>query len=643
MEGGFRGRTEFVNPSGGRLLGRRVYRSIGELPRPVDLAVLAVPAEAVRDVVTDLGRRRIPAAIVIAAGFGESGLMGVQRELELKRVAKAAHVHLLGPNCLGIVNPGLRFNASFAGPMPKPGGVAVVSQSGAMAVAIADWARARRLGISTMVSLGNEVDRDAAWAVEQLGADPRTTAVVLYLENLRNPRAFIDAARGVRRRVRIFAVLAGATNAGAVAAVSHTGHLATTAALTAAALRDGGVVVTGSLEELFRVGELADRYPGRDPARVAIVTNAGGAGILAADAVAGSSLTLAQFSAKSRARLRPALPRELTVHNPLDLRGDAPPKRYGTAVSVLGRDPGVDALLLLGTPQVVTHPLAAANTMVTAARRLRTVVVASFLGGSQVASARERLTRGGIPNTAYPEYAVAALNALHRSFELRRGLPKSLPGLPRAVRRIRGPVLLGIEAQRALSSTGIPFAESRFLGSGAKRIPAISLPAVAKIIHPSRIHKTDVGGVLLDLHTRAEVLRAVRTLRKLLPDARGGVLLQEQRVGVEVHVGALWHPHLGPVLAFGSGGVGVERTRDTTFIVLPARPSEIARRLAEHPVAGLLSGFRGSRGSVPALLRVLNRLATFLIHHPEVSEVDLNPVMVSPRGAVAVDARILVS
>ncbi len=271
-----------------------------------------------------------------------------------------------------------------------------------------------------------------------------------YLENLRYPRAFIVSARKGARRVRMFAVLAGQSAVGASAAASHTGRIATPSRLIAAALEDAGVVVVDGLETLFRTGELAEAYPDRDPARVAVVTNAGGAGVLAADAIARSHLQLATLKPQTQRSLRWFLPPELSVHDPLDLRGDAPPDRYGRAVNVLGRDPGVDAVLVLGTPQMVTRPLQVAEAVVRAKRRSRVVIMASLLGGEQVMSARERLSSTGVPNAAYPEHAVAALDALHRSFQLSRSVPQTVPKIPSAGRRLRGPVLVGPSADRIL-------------------------------------------------------------------------------------------------------------------------------------------------------------------------------------------------
>jgi acetyltransferase len=551
-------------------------------------------------------------------------------------IARQSRVAMLGPNCLGVVNPWRRLNASFGGPLPAVGSVAVVSQSGAMAVAVADWARREGLGLSALVSLGNEADRDSAWAVAALAKDGRTRTVLLYLENLRRARAFIAAARRAAH-LRLFAVLAGRTAAGAAAATTHTGALATPAALAAAALRDAGVVVTDSLETLFRAGEFSSRAA-KDPARVAVVTNAGGAGILAADAVASSSLTLARFTARTRHALRRVLPAELAAKNPLDLRGDAPPGRYGTAVRLLARDPGVDATLALCTPQVVTHPTAVARAIRRAAGR--PFLAASFLGGTAVAEARAVLDSARIPQASYPEHAVGALDAVHRSFALRAGLPRTLPRLPKPAKRLRGSVLLGPAAERPLRAAGIPFAKSRTVALGTKRIPRLAYPVVAKLIHPAVLHKTEAKGVVLNLHSPAEVARAVRTLRRQAPDLAGWIQVQEQRFGFEVFIGALQHPVLGPVLSFGSGGTGVERAGDTTFVVLPAGTAHLARLLNQHPVARLLEGFRGSYGSLASLHRVLVNVGKFIARHPEIAQIDLNPVIVDARSAVAVDARI---
>lgn len=637
VAGGFPGRLELVNPAGGRLLGRTVRRSVAALPRPVDLAVLAVPAAAVAGLVQACGARGIRAAVVIAAGFGEIGPAGRRLEAELSETARRSRVALLGPNCLGIVNPWKRLNASFGGPMPKAGSVAVVSQSGAMAVAMADWSRREGLGLSAMVSLGNEADRDAAWALKTLARDGRTRTVLFYLENLRNARAFITVARAATR-LRCFAVVAGRSAAGAVAATTHTGVLATSAALSVSALRDGGVVVVDSLETLFRAGEVSARTR-NDPARVAVVTNAGGAGILAADAVAASSLQLAHFAPRTRRALRRLLPEELAVANPLDLRGDAPPRRYARAVAAVLRDRGVDATLVLCTPQVVTHPAAVARAIYGFRGRLLT---ASFMGGAAVAEARGILIQAGIPQTAYPEHAVAALDAVHRAFNLRATLPRTFPRLPKPARPLSGGILLGSEAEQPLRRAGIPFAWSRSVPLSSRRLPRVPLPAVAKLIHPVAIHKTEAKAVRTDLHSPLEVARAFRALQRLAPDPLGWVQLQQQRFGFEVFVGGLWHPVLGPVLSFGTGGTAVERQRDLTFVVLPAGPAYLGRLLERHPIARVLSGFRGSRGNLGALLRLLVRVGTFLVHHPEVVELDLNPVIVDARSATAVDARILV-
>lgn len=640
LDGGFRGRVELVNPTGGRVLGRTLHRSVAALSRAVDLAVIAVPAVAVTEVVLEIGRRGIRAAIVIAAGFAESGPVGERRQTELASMAKRTRVSLLGPNCLGVVNPWTRLNASFAGRMPETGSVAVVSQSGAMAVAIADWARANRLGISTMVSLGNEADRDAAWALSALARDGHTKSVLLYLENLRDARAFVTAGRTVAGRVSKVAVLAGATAAGAAAAVSHTGRLATPMALTRAALRDAGVAVVDSLETLFRTGAFLERYPNADPRRVAIVTNAGGAGVLAADAAIRSGLVLPSFSSSTRATLRRILPLELPPNNPLDLRGDAPPSRYGSALRTLARDRSIDALLVLCTPQVVTHAAAVAKHILPVATKTPTVAV--FLGGASVGEARAAFARARVPAPAYPDHAAIALAAAARSAELRRAVPTALPRLPRPKRPLKGLVLLGPDAERPLAGAGVPVLRSITVPVGSSHLPRVAFPAVAKLIHPRLLHKTDVGAVVADLHSRKELARTIRELTKRSPDGRGTIAVQPQRSGFEAYVGGLWHPRTGPVLAFGSGGIGVERSSDTVFVMLPATRAYLASLLSTHPLAERFAGFRGQRGNGRAFLGLLARVATFLSRHPEILELDLNPVMVDARSAIAVDCRMVV-
>ncbi|MFN2218923.1 MAG: acetate--CoA ligase family protein [Anaerolineae bacterium] len=668
VEGGYllRGRVYPINPTSEEILGCRAYPSVLDVPDPIDLAVIIVPHRHVSAVLRACGQKGIPAAIVISAGFREAGIAGVERERELVAIARKFNVRLVGPNCLGVIDTFTPLNASFAAGVPPRGPMAFMSQSGALGAAILDWAQAGRLGLSRFVSLGNKADVneiDLLWAWAE---DGHTRVILVYSEELTNGQEFIHAAREVTRVKPVIAIKSGVTPSGARAVSSHTGSLAGSEQAYQAAFRQAGVLQANSLESLFDIASGLGYQPPLQGDRIAVVTNAGGPGILAADALERSGLTLAHFRLETIKALKEHLPDTATANNPVDVLGDASPGRYRFALETVTADPNVDGLLTMLVPLAVLDVEAMAKAVVSLSRTTQKPVLACFMGETLMADGIDILRSHGVPNYPFPEPAASVFRAMADYRHIRgRPLPEFVEfEVDRAATRAvidkawrEGRVSIGdAEARTILESYGLHIPRSEIADTPERAVEIagqIGYPVVLKIASPDILHKTDVGGVKVGLQNPEDVRDAFELMvyraQRYLPEAQlWGCLVQEMVPpgGLEVLVGMTRDPQFGPLVTFGLGGIYVEVLRDVTSRIAPFSPQEAEEMLGEIRAHALLDGVRGQAPAdkaavVDALLRVGQLVQDF----SEIVELDINPLVVytQGQGAIAIDMRLVVT
>ncbi len=665
---GYTGVVYPVNPKATSILAVRTFPSVLEIPEEVDLAVIVVPSEVIPGVLEECGQKGIKGAVIISAGFKELGGDGAKREQAVVEVAREFGISLIGPNCLGIINADVHvsLNASFARRMPLPGNIALISQSGAIGVAALEYAQAEQIGLSKFVSVGNKADINENDLLAYLEDDPQTDVILLYLEDLTDPKGFIDLARKISRRKPLLAIKAGRTEEGAKAASSHTGALAGSDEAYDSLFAQCGVVRVESLEELFGYAMAFANQPLPQGNRVAIVTNAGGPGIMTTDACVRHGLTLASFQEATHTRLAKALPRAANVSNPVDVLGDAGEERYAVALdSVLG-DEGVDGAIVASTPQIMTDIPAIASTIAGVAPKYGKPLLVSLMStGEAMERALATLTAARLPHYRFPTDAARALGVMatyaswvHRpQAEVKTFGDVDRETVKRVLERARheGRVFLPEpEAYEVLQAYRFPVLPFRWAYDENEAVQAareIGYPVVMKIVSPDIHHKVDVGGVRLNLATDGEVRRGYAELldavRAVRPDARQqGVLVQKMmRGGKETILGMKRDPHFGPLLLFGLGGTYVELLRDVTVRVAPITELDASQMLEQLKGAQILSGYRGEPASdLEAIRECLERLSQLALDFPTVHEMDINPLVVfhEGSGAAVIDARIFI-
>jgi acetyltransferase len=669
--GGLRGALYAVNPKHRTLFGRPAYPRLSALPLAPDLVVVVTPARTVPQIIEEAGAAGIRAALVLSSGFGEAGPEGRALQEKTLRAARAKGVRIVGPNCLGVMRPDTGLNATFARTPARRGGLALVSQSGAICGAILDWAHGSHVGFSSVVSLGGAADVDFGEILDFLLADAATEAILLYVEGIRDARRFLSALRAAARVKPVVALKVGRFAVGSRAASSHTGALVGSDSVFEAALRRSGTVRVRTYTQLFAAARAlaGGRLP--EGERLAIVTNGGGPGVVAADSAAENGVTLATLSAETLAALDRKLPPQWSHGNPIDLIGDAPPERFAIATAAALADPGVDAVLAMYSPVAVTTPEAAARAVADAARGSPKPVLAAWLGDINPNESRAYLDSQGIANFYTPENAVEAFSFLcayrrnqHQLTEVPSALARSreeaAPDFAAAA-AIRGraiaegrALLTEHEAKALLAAFGLPVPPSVVASTREAAVAAavrIGFPAVIKIHSPDITHKTEVGGVRLNLQNADMVASAfddmMRHVRTLQPDARvEGVVVQPMLRfphAREVLVGVATDAVFGPVISFGSGGVSVEAVRDTA-VALPPLNAVLARELmARTRIHRLLAGYRDvPAADFAALEAILEGVSRMVCALPWLREMDLNPVLAHPRGAVIADARVVI-
>lgn len=654
-ECGFTGRLVPVNPACDRIAGDRAYPTVSAIPEPIDLAVIVVPAAHVAAAVDDCIARQVKAIIVISAGFGETGPDGLALETALVDKIRAAGIRLIGPNCMGILNtdPLVRLNATFSPVYPPEGTLALSTQSGALGLAILSYAKRLNLGISSFASIGNKADVSSNDLIQYWAEDPRTDVILLYLESFGNPRKFAEIARRVGRKKPIIAVKAGRSTGGARAASSHTGARATSDVLVDAMLRDSGVIRTNTLEELFDAAMLLAHQPVPSGGRVAVVTNAGGPGILAVDACEANGLQTAVLSDATKRALRSFLPAAASVSNPIDMIASATPEQYRRALEIAAADPGVDSIIAIFIPPLVTAPSEVADAIRGAAAHIDKPVLASFMGAQGLPP-----LLAPVPSYPFPESAAVALASATRYGEwLRKAAPDVVPLDEAAAAPARAIVARALQTgggwlsqsdcEALLTSVGVQTAAARTARNGEEAVAAataLGFPVALKAAGAAILHKTEVGGVRLGLDSEAAVRDAFADISARLGHTLEYVIVQPMIAGgVEMVVGGLNDAAFGPVLMCGSGGVLVDLLGDTTFAMCPLSERSALDLLDRTKGAARLRGFRGAPpADEHALLTVMVQVSRLLDACPEISELDLNPVIVGDRGAVVVDARVKV-
>lgn len=662
LEGGFSGPVYPVNPSAPDVLGHTAYPSLSELPEHVDLAIIVVPAPAVAAVIAECGRLKIPAAIVISAGFRETGPAGATLERDLMAAAREGGVRILGPNCLGLIATRSGLNASFAPIMPMRGSISFLSQSGALGTAILDWATGERIGLAHFVSLGNKADLSEVDLVRAWTEDPDTGVVVAYLEAIADGRAFVEAVRALVDRVPFIALTAGSSDAGARAVSSHTGSLAGSRQAYEAAFRKAGAIAAHTVEELFDLAEGFARQPLPAGSGTVILTNAGGPAILATDACEEHGVALATLEQETTAALREVLPAAASVYNPVDILGDAPAERYQQAAKLVLADPNVSSLIVVLTPQAMTEPVETARAIAEVTSDTGVTTLAVFMGDATVAAAVQVLKETGIPTYAFPERAVATLAAMGRYRAFREQGPSEAHGCEIDVATVRSLIdharearrtfITEASAQRVAEACGIRTPKAGIasdLASAREMASGFGFPIVLKIASPDILHKSDIGGIELGITDDAGVVaayeRIMNRVTQRMPDARiWGVTVQEQLPpGREVIIGVNRDANFGPILMFGLGGIYVEVLQDVTFRLCPVTPREAREMISEIRAFGLLRGARGAApADIDAIADTICRVSALAMEFDDVTELDINPLIVGDRGqgAIAADIRI---
>ncbi|MHB1863098.1 MAG: acetate--CoA ligase family protein [Gemmatimonadaceae bacterium] len=660
---GFTGAVYPVNAKARAVCSVRAVPSVSDLPEPPDLAVICVPKDSVVEVADECGAMGVRGLVVISAGFREVGGHGTALERALVDQVRRHGMRMMGPNCMGVINthPGVSMNATFAPGMPPTGHAAFVSQSGALGVSVLDYAREYGIGIAQFASVGNKADVSGNDLLAYWEHDDNVRVILMYVENFGNPRKFLEIASRITRQKPIVVVKSGRSRAGARAAWSHTGALAASDTAVDALLAQAGVLRAASVEELFDIAMALGVTALPRSRRTAIVTNAGGPGILAADALDAAGLDVVELSAQTVDALRPLFPPEASIRNPLDMIASATPDGYRRAVTAFLADPAVDAVLPIFIPPLNSEQEAVARAIAEAARTNRDKpVLAVLMGRRGLPEGRAELHAAGIPAYVFPESAARALAALNRYRDWISREPEPAEALPvdrdAAAGIVRRALAEGREhlsefdALQVLAAYGIPVARATLAtgaDAAAEAACALGFPVALKIVSRDVIHKSDVGGVRLGVRSAAEARAAfdeiMAAVASHVPDARiDGVLVQRLvQGGHETIAGVVRDPTFGPLVMFGLGGVFVEVLRDVVFRIAP-----LDRRTANEMVRGIrgLGILTGARGTEPADLAaiadVLRRLAQLALDQPEIVELDVNPLLAQGGGAVALDARV---
>jgi acetyltransferase len=669
-----------VNPKYHSVMGIVAYPKIAAIPEPIDLAIIATPAPTIPEIIRDCVAAGVKSAIIVSAGFKEIGAKGIELERQIIREASQGRLRIIGPNCLGVMNPHTALNATFAGAMARPGNVGFISQSGALCTSILDWSLRENVGFSTFMSIGSMLDVGWGDLIYYLGDDPHTQSIVIYMESIGDARSFLSAAREVALTKPIIVIKAGKTDAGAKASTSHTGALTGSDEVLNAAFRRSGVLRVTSISELFDMAEVLAKQPRPKGSRLTVITNAGGPAVLATDMLIATGGQLTELSAEAIASLDRILPPYWSHSNPIDILGDAEPDRYQKTVEIAASDPNSDGLLVILTPQAMTNPTQTAEQLKSFVEKERDglcrdkPIIASWMGGAEILAGEAILNRAKIPTYPYPDSAARAFNYMWQYAYNLRGiyetpaLPEEKDGLPdraivrdliNKVHRSGRTLLTETESKRVLAAYGIPTIETYIAtteGEAVELADRIGYPVVLKLYSQTITHKTDVGGVQLNLVNADAVREAYRAIQESVekissPTSFLGVTVQpmiQRDGGYELILGSSIDPQFGSVLLFGVGGQLVEVFKDRA-IALPPLNTTLARRMMEQ--TEIYQALQGVRGRQPvdlvALEELLVRFSQLIVEQRWIKEIDINPLLAKPLGEnkgqslLALDARIV--
>ena len=660
----FGGTVYPVNPKRDSILGIKAYASLDKIPDAVDLAIIATPAPTVSQVIKECTHKGVKGAIIISAGFKEIGETGIALEQEIKAQAQAHNLRIVGPNCLGVMTPHYGLNATFGSAMALPGNVGFISQSGALCTSILDWSFRENVGFSAFVSIGSMLDVDWGDLIDYLGDDPNTHSIVIYMESIGDARSFLSAAREVALTKPIIVIKSGRTSAAAQAAASHTGALAGSDDVLDAAFRRCGVLRVDAIDDLFNLAEILAKQPRPKGNRLTILTNAGGPGVLATDALIRQGGQLAPLAPDTLQALNACLPAHWSHDNPIDILGDADPKRYESAIAQVAKDPNSDGLLVILTPQAMTNPTQIAASLCNVSNLQGKPLLASWMGGDSVKEGEKRLNDANIFTLPYPDTAAQVFNLMWRYSYNLQGIYETptlgegidpdyskVATILNQVQNSRRTLLTEYEAKQLLAAYRIPTVETRLATNAEEAMSqaeAIGYPVVLKLSSETITHKSDVGGVQLNLKEAAEVEAAYYQIQESVSSEYfQGVTVQPmlKRDGYELILGSSLDPEFGPVLLFGTGGSLVEVFQDRA-LALPPLNTTLARRLMEQTrIYQALQGVRGGKTvDLEALEQLLVQFSQLVVEQPQIKEIEINPLLAaSPETGnnIALDARVI--
>ena len=664
-----------INPQHSSILGIKAYSTIFDVPEKIDLAVIATPASTVPKIIADGVDAGIKGAIIISAGFKEVGEKGLALEQEILQQAHRGKIKIIGPNCLGVMNPISGLNATFASKMALPGTVGFISQSGALCTSVLDWSLQENVGFSAFISIGSMLDIGWGDLIYYLGDDPHTKSIVIYMESIGDARSFLSAAREVALTKPIIVIKAGRTTAAAKAAASHTGALTGNDAVLDAAFRRCGVLRVNSISDLFDMSEVLAKQPRPQGSRLTILTNAGGPGVLATDTLIENGGELAAISPEIMTSLNDILPPQWSHNNPIDILGDADPQRYKKALEIVTKDPNSDGLLVILTPQAMTDPTQIAEQLKPYVQMSGKPILASWMGGADVAAGQQILNNQGIPTYAYPDTAARVFSYMWKSSYNLRGIYET-PVLPtltcdvntrncakveniiQSAKTAKRTILTEFESKEILAAYGIPIVAGCIAESADKAVECaenLGYPVVLKLYSQTITHKTDVGGVQLNLQNAESVKLAYQNIETSVKQKAKaadflGVTVQPmiKTDGYELIIGSSLDPQFGPVLLFGAGGQLVEVFQDSS-IALPPLNTTLARRMMEQTkIYKALQGVRGRKSiDIAALEQLMVEFSQLVVEQPGIKEIDINPLLaipptpIHPGGLIALDARIV--
>lgn len=672
IKSGFRGKILPVNPKEKEIEGLKCYPSITAVDENIEVAVVAIPAVHTIRLAEECGRKKVKYMVVISAGFKETGQEGMRLEKDLIAACHRHRMRLLGPNCIGVMDTHHKLNASFSGVYPEKGNIAFISQSGAMLVAILDWSKAAGIGFSKVVSLGNKAGLTEAHCIESAAADPNTSVILCYIEDVANGVHFMDVVKEATKKKPVIILKSGTSQAGARAASSHTGALAGSDIAYETAFRQSGVIRARTMPELFDLGIAFSRQPLPAGKNIAVVTNAGGPGIVTTDIIEETGMKMARFEKKTIDTLRAHLPAEANIYNPVDVLGDAGADRYALALEGVLQDAGADSAIVMLCPTAVTDPVHTARKIIDIHHKYpRKPVLAAYMGGELLAEGTQLLESKGIPCFVFPEPAVTALAGMNRYASLKSKITtppahssvagNNYPGSKQKVQQVfdavrldKRLVLLGSEAARVASYYGIPAAPVELAHNPAGAVSLaekMGYPVVLKVASPQITHKTDVGGVKINLQNAKEVHKSFidisESVQKYLPGiVIHGIEVQKMMPpGIELIVGMSKDIQFGPLIAFGLGGIYVNLLQDVSFrLARGLDEEEIKAMTGETKASTLLRGYRGEKpADIKTIIDIIFQTSRLAVDFPEITEMDINPVFAYHEGASALDIKITIS